>query len=189
MSEHDEDVIERVVHELRRPVQVDPAVDTRVMEEIARLPVRRGHGGGHAAGAAWRWLTRPRSISLSPLGGLGIAAVLAALVLALSGRRPGSPSTPPAERAMREFEFVVVEPHAARVSLVGDFNDWDAARTPMRLASAGGAVWTAVVPLSPGRYRYAFLVNGARWLADPTAPAALDNDYGGPSSVVTVAGS
>ena len=178
MSEHDEDVIERVVDELRRPVQVDPAVDTRVMEEIARLPVRRGHGGGHAAGAAWRWLTRPRSISLSPLGGLGIAAVLAALVLALSGRRPGSPSTPPAERAMREFEFVVVEPHAARVSLVGDFNDWDAARTPMRRMQEGS-----------GRYRYAFLVDGTRWLADPTAPAARDDEFGAPSSVVTVGSS
>jgi len=157
------------------------------MEEIARLPVRRGHGGGRAS-AAWRWLARPRAVPLSPLGGLGIAALLAALVLALPGRRPGSPSPPSAERAMREFQFVVVEPHAARVSLVGDFNDWDAARTPMRRMQ-GGSVWTAVVPLPPGRYRYAFLVDGTRWLADPTAPASRDDEFGTPSSVVTVGSS
>ena len=188
MFEQDDEVIERVVHELRRPVQVDPAVDARVMEEVARLRVRRDRGGGRAAVAAWRWLTQPRTIALSPLGGLGIAAVLAALALALPGRRPGS--APPPERATREFQFVVVAPLAARVSLVGDFNDWDAARTPMRrIRGGGGSVWTAVVPLWPGRYRYAFLVDGSRWLADPTAPAVRDDEFGRPSSVVTVGSS
>ena len=82
----------------------------------------------------------------------------------------------------------MVAPLAARVSLVGDFNDWDAARTPMRRIREG-AVWTAVVPLSPGRYRYAFLVDGSRWLADPTAPAVRDDEFGTPSSVVTVGSS
>ena len=105
----------------------------------------------------------------------------------LSGRRPGS--APPAEDTPREFEFVVVAPRAASVSLVGDFNDWDAARTPMRPSQRGGPLWTAVVPLAPGRYRYAFLVDGSRWLADPAAPRARDDEFGTPSSVVTVGGS
>src|SRR6266542_6461315 len=94
---------------------------------------------------------------------------------------------PPAS-APREFQFVLVAPRAATVSLVGDFNDWDTARTPMRALRADGTVWTVVVPLSPGRYRYAFLVNGAQWLADPAAPAARDDEFGAPSSVVTVGG-
>src|SRR5207249_7618857 len=132
------------------------------MDEIARLPVP---GGRSAARAAWGWVTRPRHIALSPLGGLAIATGVAALALVLSGRRPGS--APPAEDTPREFEFVVVAPRAASVSLVGDFNDWDAARTPMRPSQRGGPLWTAVVPLAPGRYRYAFLVDGSRWLADP----------------------
>jgi hypothetical protein len=50
-------------------------------------------------------------------------------------------------------------------------------------------VWTAVVPLTAGRYRYAFLVDGVSWLADPAAPAARDDEFGAPSSVVTVGGS
>src|SRR5256886_4029797 len=44
------------------------------------------------------------------------------------------------------------------------------------------ALWTAVVPLVPGRYHYAFFVDGSRWLADPSAPVARDEDYGQPSS-------
>jgi 1,4-alpha-glucan branching enzyme len=90
---------------------------------------------------------------------------------------------------VRQLPFVVVAPHAARVSLVGDFNDWNAARTPMRRLGSGSAVWTTVVPLAPGRYRYAFLADGSRWLADPAAPLARDDEFGPPSSVVTVEGS
>jgi 1,4-alpha-glucan branching enzyme len=81
-------------------------------------------------------------------------------------------------------QFVLVAPDARRVALVGDFNDWDPAATPLR-ASAGGA-WSAAVQLSPGRHRYAFVVDGVRWLADPAAPPAPDDDFGTPGSVVTV---
>src|SRR2546425_582445 len=133
------------------------------MERIAALPTPRRAG---AVTAAWRWLTEPRHVALSPLSGLAVAAGLVALALLLPtiARRPAP--------TIHELQFVLVAPHATAVSLIGDFNDWDAARTPMRLAHGAGAVWTAVVPLSPGRYRYGFLVNGSLWLADPAAPAA-----------------
>jgi hypothetical protein len=156
MFDREQDIVERVIHFLRRPVPIDPAIDARVMREIAalRAPRRR----------------------LSPLAGLAaVAAVLAVIVLA----RPRAPAT-------RELQFVLVAPQAATVSLVGDFNDWDAARTPMRPLGSEGPVWSAVVPLAPGRYHYAFLVNGSRWLADPAAPTASDDGFGTPSSVVTV---
>jgi hypothetical protein len=181
--EHQEDLIERIVGHLRLPVQLDPAVDARVMQEIARPPAP---GAAGPLGAAWRWLRRPRHFTLSPLGGLAIAAGLAALALALPGHRPGA--APDRPSGARGFQFVVVAPRAARVALVGDFNDWDAARTPMR-RSPSGPVWTAVVPLAPGRHRYAFLLDGSRWVADPAAPAARDDEFGAASSVVTVGGS
>jgi hypothetical protein len=180
MFEQQEDVVERIVQYLRRPLQMDPALDGRVMREIAGLSARRG-----PAVVAWRWLTRSRHVPVSPLAGLAIAAGVALLVVLPARRWLG---TPPAS-APREFQFVLVAPRAATVSLVGDFNDWDTARTPMRALRADGTVWTVVVPLSPGRYRYAFLLNGAQWLADPAAPAARDDEFGAPSSVVTVGGS
>ncbi|HKW39666.1 MAG TPA: isoamylase early set domain-containing protein [Gemmatimonadales bacterium] len=174
MFEPQEDMIERVVAQLRRAVPVDPALDTRVMQQIARLPAHQGTG---VVRAAWRWLTRPHQFAVSPLGGLAIAAFLVLLAVILPRRRGAS-----------GFEFAVVAPHAGTVALVGDFNDWDVTRTPMRRVVQAGAVWTAVVPLSPGRYRYAFLVDGAMWLPDPAAPPARDEEFGGPSSVVTIGG-
>ncbi len=44
------------------------------------------------------------------------------------------------------------------------------------------------MPLAPGRYQYAFVVDGRRFVADPAAPRAVDDDFGQPSSVVTVGG-
>ena len=181
MFEPDEELIARVVQQLRRPVTVDSGLDARVMAQVGRFPA---HRVGGTARAAWRWLTRPRMVRLSPLGGLAIAAAFAIVALARPDRY--SRTAPAGER---EFGFVVVAPRAATVSLVGDFNDWDAARTPMQRAGKQASVWTAVLPLTPGRYRYAFLVDGVSWLADPAAPAARDDEFGTPSSVVTVGGS
>ena len=174
-----DDLIERIARHLRRPVQIDPALDGRVMREITALPTP---GGATALGKAWRWLRRPHQLTLTPLGGLAAAAALAVVVFLSRMDRIPSP-VPRAES--RAFQFVLVAPRATRISLVGDFNDWDATRTPMRRAGSE-ALWTAVVPLAPGRYHYAFLVDGSRWLADPSAPVARDEDYGAPSSVVTV---
>jgi hypothetical protein len=157
-------MFDRIVAHLRAPVRIDAALDERVMTEIKILPtpVRA------RPAAAWRRLA-------APLAALAVAAT----VLLLIGRPASS---------TRKLQFVLVAPQAATVSLVGDFNDWDAARTPMRPLRSGGAVWSAVVPLPPGRYHYAFLVNGSRWLADPAAPRASDDGFGTPSSVVTVSG-
>ncbi len=183
MFERDDDIIARVVEQLRRPVTVDEGLDARIMATVSALPARRTRG---PVGAAWSWLIRPRVFTLSPLAGFAVAAGVAALAFLFPVSRATHSADP--SPATRAFGFVVVAPHAARVALVGDFNDWDAARTPMHRANQGGAVWTAVLPLSPGRYRYAFLVDGIRWLADPAAPAATDDGFGTPGSVVTVGG-
>jgi predicted carbohydrate-binding protein with CBM48 len=176
-----DDAIERIARHLRRPVQIDPALDGRVMREITALPTP---GGATTLGKAWRWLRRPHQLTLTPLGGLAAAAAVA--VVALVSRMDSRSPAPPGPES-RAFQFVLVAPRATHASLVGDFNDWDATRTPMR-RTGSGALWTAVVPLVPGRYHYAFFVDGSRWLADPTAPVARDEDYGTPSSVLTVGG-
>lgn len=181
MFEHSDDAADRVARHLRRPVQIDPALDGRIMQEIESLAARRR---ATPVRRVVHWLTRPRRFSLTPLGGFIAAAASVALVVAVSRTLPHL--SPPGVEA-RAFQFVLVAPSAARVTVVGDFNDWDATRTPMH-RTGGHGMWTAVLPLVPGRYRYAFLVDGARWQADPTAPAAGDPDYDAPSSVLTVAG-
>lgn len=74
-------------------------------------------------------------------------------------------------------------PAGTRITIVGDFNGWDVNALPLALDNG---VWTATVPLLPGRHVYAFVVNGEKWIADPRAPAATDADFGRPGSVVIV---
>ena len=72
--------------------------------------------------------------------------------------------------------FAVWAPNARRVSVVGDFNFWDARRNPMRLQLPAG-VWEMFIPgVQPGAvYKYDLL--GPDWSplpqkADPVASAA-----------------
>ena len=69
--------------------------------------------------------------------------------------------------------FALWAPNARRVSVVGDFNDWDGRRMPMRRREASG-FWELFVPgLRPGRlYKYEILGADGRLLplkADPHA--------------------
>ncbi len=72
--------------------------------------------------------------------------------------------------------FAVWAPHARRVSVVGDWNSWDARRHPMRLRREAG-VWEIFLPAvgTGARYKYAILDQyGAHepWRADPYARQA-----------------
>ena len=73
---------------------------------------------------------------------------------------------------------------ARHVTVVGDFNDWSATATPLD-RSPSSATWIADVRVAPGRYGYAFVVDGQEWITDPTAPLAPDA-FGHPTSVLVV---
>ena len=84
--------------------------------------------------------------------------------------------------------FVFVTHGATSVSLVGDFNQWNADATPMRRIENSNA-WTVTVPLSAGRHLYSFRAVGAdgeKFIADPNAPVS-DDGFGHQNSVVLVA--
>jgi hypothetical protein len=80
--------------------------------------------------------------------------------------------------------FVLRRPSARRVALVGDFNRWDPAATPMTRSDDG--TWTATVALAPGRHAYAYVVDGAAWVTDPRVPTTRDVDYGRDHSIMVV---
>jgi hypothetical protein len=105
-------------------------------------------------------------------------AIAAALVLWL---RPGAP-VPPA--SLVTVRFVLVAPDARQVSLAGTFNQWDAHATPL-IRSGPNGVWTATLTLPAGQHQYAFVVDGARWVSDPGAPA-VDDGFGRRNSVLTL---
>ena len=77
---------------------------------------------------------------------------------------------------MAGFNFAVWAPNARRVSVIGDFNDWDGRRHPMRLRHAGG-VWELFVPQIAARNALQVRDQGRRpravpAKADPVAFAA-----------------
>ncbi len=183
-----EDPLSGIIDILREPADLKPGLTERVMAEIDRLPP----AGVVAPSGPVSWWRRPWTIRLTPLRGLGLAAGLAALALAVYVMRSpaGSPAALEARRdapAGRLTQFVLVAPEASAVTVVGDFNDWSLSATPLERAPGDG-VWSVTVPLVPGRYRYAFVVNGAIWRNDPETPAAED-EFGRANSVVTVGGS
>jgi len=90
----------------------------------------------------------------------------------------------PVSRAVVDtvVKFVFVAPQASKVSVVGDFNGWNATTTPM-VRTPNSAVWTVTLPLTTGRHVYSFVVDGSSWIADPAAPLAPDDGFGHASSV------
>ena len=81
--------------------------------------------------------------------------------------------------------FAVWAPNAKRVSVVGDFNDWDQSATPMTRRKNGSLA--ASVSLEPGRtYRFRYLLDDGRWGNDWDADDYVANDFGGEDSVVAL---
>src|SRR5689334_13337017 len=119
---------------------------------------------------------------------LAAAAVAFAVGLGMGramGRQSGPPMAAVSDSSQRHIEFVFVAPAARNVSLVGDFNGWDATATPMRRTD-GRATWSVSVPLDAGRHVYAFVVDGNDWVTDPQAPLSAEQWYGQRNSVVVV---
>jgi chromosome partitioning protein len=73
---------------------------------------------------------------------------------------------------------------ARRVQIAGDFNGWSPISTP--LANPEPGRWTAKLPLSPGRYKYRFVVDG-QWTNDPYNPNTEVNEFGELNNIVEVA--
>jgi hypothetical protein len=79
-------------------------------------------------------------------------------------------------------EFPFRDPGATRVFLVGDFNGWDPSRTPLAGPDGEGR-WSVEVPLGPGVWRYAFVVDGT-WIRPPDAPRYEEDGFGGQHGVL-----
>ncbi|MBX3052852.1 MAG: isoamylase early set domain-containing protein [Caldilineaceae bacterium] len=69
------------------------------------------------------------------------------------------------------------------IQLVGDFNQWDPAATPMKRNRR--KVYRATLELEPEQsYQFRYLVNGAQWLNDWHADAYIPGSYGQDNCVV-----
>ena len=78
--------------------------------------------------------------------------------------------------------FALEAPDARRVLLAGDFNGWALDGNEM---TPTGTVWTSLLKLQPGRYRYRYVIDGD-WRSDPLNMEVEPSPYGGHNSVVVV---
>jgi hypothetical protein len=130
--------------------------------------------------AGWLWRPHVISIAWRPAYAFAAAAVFM-VVFAVDSLRPRSATVAAAPQQVLT-QFVLSAPGAKQVAVAGDFSGWKPVHVMTR-SEAG--VWTVVVPLDPGVHDYAFVVDGERWVPDPTAPPVNDG-FGGVNSRLAV---
>lgn len=172
MSEPRELLPDWIVDELRRPLPANAERKARIMSLVRALPAAnvRPH-------RARRWRSRPGL--LAPAAAMAMAAGILLAIGPLRFARGGSSGAPREGRAeiigdtvvgtlhdtLRLVRFVLDAPAARRVALVDPSADPPRLVAPLARSSAGA--WSAVVPLAPGRYGYAFAVDDTRHVRAP----------------------
>lgn len=188
----------RAVDELRRLPPAEPDAIRRVVAAAAAARVSPADEPVVVAARGWR--------SARLWSAIGIAAAASVAGFALRGtltqRRAESSQAavvappavaPPVQEAALSAsdvmpipqQFVLENKTARRISLVGDFNKWNASSAPMT-RSSDGTSWSVIVPILPGRHTYGFMVDDSLFTLDPRAPKVRDPDLGTEGSVVIV---
>ena len=200
LSEQDQ-LIGRASRALSALPAASPLATARI---VAAVRARRAHAPSRLA-LALEWLREP-SLSVASAGLLTAAALVVGFVTR-GAFRADEPATriandasvaeaqPQAELAANrrgavrtvQVPILFEARNAVSVAVLGDFNKWDAAASPMTRVGPDGP-WTLTLTATPGRHLYAFLIDGTTLVSDPRAPRARDLDYGGDASVLMVPG-
>ena len=159
---------------------------------VARVAARAVLANAPAARAS-RWGYRAAAAML----------VVAAGALAFTGRGSQSTTIASAERpqriamtvapvsvrpvlatASRPIVFELDATNARSVQVLGDFNGWS--RDADRMQRGADGRWRLTTLLPPGRYVYAFLIDGRHFQPDASRDAVEDRDFGVTGSELVV---
>ena len=86
--------------------------------------------------------------------------------------------------AIKEINFTITAPNAKEIYIVGDFNQWKVSEEN-RLSRLDDGKWLKRFELSPGRYKYKFVIYG-EWTHDDSNSDREKNVYGTFDSVLTL---
>src|SRR5262245_49175675 len=137
-------LLEAIARTLREPVDVSPSFDARVMDAVHTMP---RHSRASGRGGLWSRITRPRTITVTPLSWALLAASLLIVLGAGAIGSFGTGSDRSASGSRRSgtgagsaqpVQFVLVAPTARKVAVVGDFNGWDATHAAYQALDRGG---------------------------------------------------
>ncbi len=84
----------------------------------------------------------------------------------------------------RTLMLTYYSPEAQNVDIAGDFNNWVVSQES-KLKSTESGIWTRVIKLEPGRYRYKFVVDG-KWITDPSNPQTEKDESGNINSFLEI---
>ena len=178
MAEWGRTTLEMIVEELQRPVVLDKSFERRVMVRVRRLYAERRPRRGRGL------LAIASTIAHRPAWAGALAAgIVAVATLGVLRSRPSDVVA--ASVGAEPVDFVLVAPDARSVAVVGDFNNWGLGDSAL-IATNHQGVWSVTARVPVGLHRYAFVVNGEKWVADPTAPRSSGDDFGMPSSALVV---
>jgi hypothetical protein len=190
-------LVRRAIDELRREPLTDRAAVARVVAAAAAARI------APADDEVTVHVARPRSARWWTAGGIAAAAAIAGFALS-SARRPAAPvvtaaatvasgsalelqpvASSSADALPVTKQFVFHSRSARSVSVVGDFNRWNAENARMTRA-ADGDLWSVTLPIIPGRHMYAFMVDDSVFVLDPREATSRDADLGVQASVIVV---
>lgn len=160
----------RVAAAMRAPVATSEGARARVMDRVraaasVSMPRRAPRFGPFGA-------ARHSLVGLALAAGIGSVTTLSA-VLPAGGAGAAREATSivigdslvsTLRDTLRLVRLIFDDRGARSVAVVGDFDGWSAA-TPLRREGTS-ARWSATLALRDGEYRYAFLVDGERWVPD-----------------------
>jgi hypothetical protein len=167
----------QVAAALRRALPTDARAKARVMERVRdasrELPPRRGlfftRGSRHSL------------VGIALAAGVGSITTLSALVPAANTADVartgviGDTVVSTLRDTLRLVRLIFDDAGARQVAVVGDFNGWRTGETPLARDVATHR-WSATLALRDGSHRYAFVVDGTRWVPDPSAERVRADD-------------
>lgn len=171
----------RVASALRAPVPTDARAKRAIMARV-REAATEGLLAGRGRRFAPRRGARHSLVGLALAAGIGSITTVSTMLPAAHGAGASATSVVIGDTVvatlrdtLRLVRLMFVDAGARRVSVVGDFNGWRADATPLQ-RDAATRHWSATLALRDGAHRFAFVVDGTRWVPDRAARGALAND-------------
>jgi len=172
------------------PLGSDERARRGVMERV-RVAAAEGHPVRRRA-EPWHRLSRSSIVGISLAAGIGGISTLSIVApearpaaSALSSVVIGDTVASTLRDTLRLVRLMFDAPGARRVAVAGDFNRWDADATLLTLEE-GSRRWSVTLALRDGEHRYAFVVDGTRWVPDPRAARSARAENGRIYSLLTV---
>lgn len=194
-----EDQLRTVLSEEFSDVKPPENFTQNVMNQLPKTApkhVSYGKKIGHLCSSIWNNITKPITVSASPLQVVVSVAVIFCSVFALKNsslenigvKHSDLPSTY-TTTGLKRVAFALSDPdrNFSSAVVIGSFNKWQSQGFEMHYDESREA-WVLEHALPSGDYEYVFLVNGESSMPDPRAVFYVQDSFGNKNSLLQVSG-